>query len=62
MTGVTEVEKFLVMERLGVGVPLLVIVQLMTSPPLAVKLMGNAVIDATLVPTPLALLHTMVFE
>lgn len=62
MTGVTEVEKFFVIERLGVGVPLFVIVQLMTSPPLAVKLMGNAVIDATLVPTPLPLLQATVFE
>ena len=61
-TGVGAVEKLLVMERLGVGVPLLVIVQLIASPPLAVKVMGNALIDATLVPTVLPFVQTTVFE
>lgn len=61
-TGVVDVENVLLMDRLGVGVPLLVIVQLIASPPLAVKAMGNALMDATFVPTAFPLLHTTVFE
>lgn len=61
-TGVIDVEKPLAIDRPGVGVPLFVIVQLITSPPLAAKLIGSAVIDATLVPTALPLLQAIVFE
>ena len=42
--------------------PLLVMVQLIASPPLAVNAMGSEFIEATFVPTGFALLHTMVFE
>jgi hypothetical protein len=48
--------------RFGVGVPLLVMVQLIASPPKAVKDMGRELIEATLVPTGLALLHEIAFE
>lgn len=57
-----DVENVLLIDRLGVGVPLLVMVQLIASPPLAVNEMGSEVIEATLVPTGLPLLHAIVFE
>ena len=37
-------------------------VQLIASPPKAVKEIGSVVIEATFVPAAFALLHTMVFE
>jgi hypothetical protein len=61
-TGVGVAVKPLARTRFGVGVPLLVMVQLMASPPLAVNEIGKVLIDATFVPTGFALLHTMVLE